>query len=69
MRIDGRFCRELLHPTFGRMQPQLQRIERQTIVDRNRELAVENEAPQRQSAQCRDHLGEIARQRFARFRL
>ena len=42
--LGGRFLRELAHPAFGRMQPQLQRVERQDVADRNDELAVEQEA-------------------------
>ena len=38
------FRRQLADAAFGRMQPQLQRLERQRVADRDDQLAVEQEA-------------------------
>jgi hypothetical protein len=59
------FRRQHAHAAFRRMQAILQRVERQAIAARDRQLAVKHEAVERQNAERIDHIGKIARQRFA----
>jgi hypothetical protein len=65
---DGRrLGGELFYAAFRRVQPHLQRVERECLADRDGELAVEDEAARLQSPQCRYHLREVAPQRLSRF--
>ena len=61
--LDG----ELFDAALRRVQPHLQRVERECLADRDDKLAVEDEAARLQPAQYRCHLWEIAAQRLSRF--
>ena len=50
------------------MEPQLERVERQDVADRNDQLAVEQEALLRYAVEHLDHFRKIARQRLSRLR-
>ena len=60
---------KLAHPAFGRVQPQLQRLERQHAADRDDQLAVEHEPVAGSAAMRRDDLREIAPERPPRLGL
>ena len=62
----GVSARQLGDARSGRMQPQLQRGERQDVAHRQDQLAVEDETRLVERQESFGHLGEIARQRLAR---
>src|SRR6267378_1147287 len=62
-----RFGCEPLDAAFRRVQPHLQRLERECLADRDSELTVEDEAAYLKSTQGRCHLREVAGQRLPRF--
>ena len=61
-----RLVRELADAALGRVQAHLQSVERQSVADRDGQLAVDHELPLRQLPQRLHHVREIARQRLAR---
>ena len=70
---DDEGCRCLdgkpVDPALGRVQPHLQRIEGEPVLDRDDEFAVEHEGLRGERPQVFQDLGEEARQRFAGFGL
>ena len=67
---DHELCRSLLgklaNATFGRMQTQLQCLERQSVAAGDDQLPVDQELLRLQAAQHLSDLGKIARKRLAR---
>ena len=64
-----RFLGELLHAARRRMDALQQRVEREHLAFGHDDLAVEHEGLGLERAHRLDHVGEIARQRLAGFRL
>src|SRR5262245_15139729 len=56
---------QLLHPARRRMEPHLQRVERQAALDGNRQLAVEDEVLGVQPLEQPHHIREVAAERLA----
>jgi hypothetical protein len=61
------FVRQAVDAALCRMQPHLQRIEREFAVEGNNELAIEHECRMPERSQVREHLGKESRQRLAGF--
>src|SRR6266480_5609370 len=60
---------QFLDATGGWMQPQLQFVEDERALHRDRQLAIENKAFRRDSLKRFDDVREVTRQRLPRFRL
>src|SRR5215211_4933250 len=60
---------QFLDPTRGGMEPQLQRVERESAVHRDDEFAVQDEARRAQAGEGGGYIWEVARERLARFGL
>src|SRR2546430_17374296 len=62
-------CGQFSYTAGGRMETKLKFIETETALHRNDELAVDDKISRRQSGECFDHIGKVARERLPGFGL